>query len=389
MNDPGPEPSLPKMEVAARGMIFAADEAPAEEAVAYFTSLVPLASGTWLSGWQLGPEKQTSNTIGLARSYDQGQSWQRLSHSFETSWQGTPGSFLAAEMVEVEPGRLLLFTTWVDRSRPERPLFNPVTEGILATRLLYCVSSDEGDSWSEWVELPTPGLSGCALTGPIVRWSDGTIACAYESFKEFDDPEPVDPAAWFSLSRDGGESFGDPWQVAHHPEGKKYYWDQRLCPSETAGDFIAMFWTHDRPEQKDLNVHFLRSSLAAGERAGKEPVETSIPGQIAACCDAGQGRLLAYVVDRGNPGTMTLWQSADDGLSWPEEARLVVHVHDERAAISQGRENIDFAEFWEDMGKWSFGHPAIRPLADGWLVAWYAGTPTRMSLHWARIVDRS
>jgi hypothetical protein len=254
---------------------------------------------------------------------------------------------------------------------------------------LYCVSSDEGESWSEWVELPTPGLSGCALTGPIVRWSDGTIACAYESFKEFDDPEPVDPAAWFSLSRDGGESFGDPWQVAHHSEGEKYYWDQRLCPSETAGEFIAMFWTHDRPEQKDLNVHFLRSSLAAGERAGKEPVETNIPGQIAACYDTGQGRLLAYVVDRGNPGTMTLWQSADDGLSWPAEARLVVHVHDEQAAISQGRDNIDFAEFWEDMGKWSFGHPAIRPLADGWLVAWYAGTPTRMSLHWARIADRS
>ena len=135
MNDPDPEPSLPELEVAARGMIFAAEEAPVEEAVAYFTSLVPLASGTWLSGWQLGPEKQTANTIGLARSRDQGQSWQRLSHSFETSWEGTPGSFLAAEMVETEPGRLLLFTTWVDRSRPERPPFNPVTEGILATRL--------------------------------------------------------------------------------------------------------------------------------------------------------------------------------------------------------------------------------------------------------------
>ena len=57
MSDPGPEQSLPEMNVAAQGMIFSAEEAPAEEAVAYFTSRVPLASGTWLSGWQLGPEK--------------------------------------------------------------------------------------------------------------------------------------------------------------------------------------------------------------------------------------------------------------------------------------------------------------------------------------------
>ena len=31
MNDPDPEPSLPELEVAARGMIFAAEEAPVEE----------------------------------------------------------------------------------------------------------------------------------------------------------------------------------------------------------------------------------------------------------------------------------------------------------------------------------------------------------------------
>jgi hypothetical protein len=64
----------------------------------------------------------------------------------------------------------------------------------------------------------------------------------------------------------------------------------------------------------------------------------------------------------------------------------VVHTHDERAALSQGRENIDFKQYWEDMGKWSFGHPALRRLTDGrLLLAWYAGSPDRMSLHWARV----
>ena len=41
------------------------------------------------------------------------------------------------------------------------------------------------------------------------------------------------------------------------------------------------------------------------------------------------------------------------------------------------------------MGKWSFGHPAIRRLQDDWLVAWYAGTPAAMSIHWAKIVEEA
>ena len=64
----------------------------------------------------------------------------------------------------------------------------------------------------------------------------------------------------------------------------------------------------------------------------------------------------------------------------------VVHVHEERARTTQGKEDIDFKQYWEDMGKWSFGHPALRPLGAGRvLLAYYAGTPDRMSIHWARV----
>ena len=330
--DSSDRPPCPALRVAASGLIYDATAATAAEAMAYFTSLLPLESGAFLSGWQCGPGKHTpTNTIRLARSRDGAETWEQLPHQFDASWQGIPGSLMAAEVVEAEPGRLMLFTTWVNRSDPERPLFNPETEGILPTRLLVCSSTDEGNHWGDWSELATPGLTAGAITGPIVRWQDGTIACAFESFKEFDDPAPVVPAAWLAVSRDGGRSFGDPWRVAEHPCQEKYYWDQRLCATDTDGEFIDMFWTHNRPQQRDVNVHLLRASLADGAEAAAQPVETSIPGQIAACSLARDGRILAYVVDRGWPGTMTLWQSADGGTSWPEDARLVVHTHDEQA----------------------------------------------------------
>ena len=283
-------------------------------------------------------------------------------------------------------GRLLLFSTWFDRSDPERPLFDPVTEGILKSRQLLAVSSDEGLTWSDWRILSTGDLKGCALTGPVIQWCDGTIAFPFESFKEFDDPHPGRHAAWILISRDGGETFSNPILMAQHPEHRVYYWDQRLCTGSEPGSLIALFWTHDLLEQRDLTVH-LRHARLTGETLTLGPiVATSIPGQIAAPLQLADGRLLAFVVDRSQPGTMTLWHSPDGGHTWPESRRRIIHTHSEQAALTQGRDNIDFKQYWEDMGKWSFGHPALRPLPNSRvLLAWYAGTPDRMSLHWARV----
>lgn len=370
-----------------QGLIFDATEQPPPQRIACFTSLCPLRSGTILCGFQNGPTKNAAtSTIRLCRSADGGQSWQLLPARFETDREGTAGSLSAAELVEVEPGRLLLLATWFDRRDPLRPLFDPVTEGILKSKQLLAVSNDDGNTWSDWREVPVGELKGCSLTGPILRWADGTIAVPLESFKEYDDPHPGQHAAWLLVSRDGGQSFSPPMLVAQHPEHKVYYWDQRLCGGASLGEFTALFWTHDLAEQRDLTVHLRRGALAGERIIASGICATPIPGQIAAPARLDDGRLLAFVVDRGRPGTMTLWCSHDGGETWLASDRFVVYTHDERAAITQGRENIDFAQYWEDMGKWSFGHPAIRSLGGGRvLLAWYAGVPDCMSLHWARV----
>ena len=370
-----------------RGLIFDATGRPHSERIAYFTSLCPTQAGSLLAGFQVGPTKHApTSTIRLCRSRDGGVSWKEMAARFETTFQGVPGSLAAGELVEVAPGRLLLFTTWFDRTDPARPLLDPVTEGVLRCKQLRAVSGDEGETWGRWEELSTPGLTGCATTGPVVRWDDGTIAYAFESFKEYDDPKPGRHAAWMLISRDGGRSFPERFLVAQHPEHRVFYWDQRLCPGKGPGEFIALFWTHDLKLKKDLTVHLRKGSIDQKGDPYPSIADTHLPGQIAAPLLLPDGRLLAFVVNRGRPGTMQLWQSADGGATWPERDALVVHTHDERAAVSQGAEDIDFKQYWEDMGKWSFGHPAVRPLDGGRvLLAFYAGTPDRMSIHWARV----
>ena len=370
-----------------KGIIFPADQQPSEKQIAYFTSLCLLRSGNILCGFQNGPSKHSaSSTIGLCKSTNQGQDWETLNLALPTEIDGTPGSFSGGELLEAEPGRLLMFATWFDRSDPERPLFDPVTEGILKSKELLFISADEGETWSAPRVLSTGELTGCATTGPAIQWSDGSLAYAFESFKEYDDPRPGRHAAWVLVSRDGGETFSPPLLIAQHPAHQVYYWDQRLCASSTQGEFTAMFWTHHLAEQRDLNVHLLHSKIEGDQITSGSIQSTTIPGQIAAPVRLDDQRLLTFVVDRTQPGTMTLWSSTDNGSTWPSEQKLVVHKHDEQAALTQGRENIDFKQYWEDMGKWSFGHPAIRLLPNGRvLLAWYAGHPTCMSLHWARV----
>jgi len=377
------------MNVEYRAIIYDASRHGRDGQTAFFDSSRRLASGTWMSGYTTGKTKHHHKAIiRLSRSRDDAHSWETLPWRFQTQIDGVPGSLAGAEMVEPSPGRLLLFSTWYDRSEPDRPLFDPDTEGILRSRQLVCDSTDEGETWSAWREILTPGLTGCAMTGPIVQWPDGLIGFAYESFKEYDDPTPVEPAAWLQLSADGGVTFDRQYQVAQDPDSRMYYWDQRICAGATDGDFIAMFWVHDRSQQRDRRVHLLRSSVATGDRPAVQPAETTISGQIAAPLLLDGDRVLAFVVDRERPGTLKLWHSPDGGTNWPEQDALTLHVHDEQAQLSQGsgRDNVDFAQFWEDMGRWSFGHPALAAAGPQRVLAtWYAGTPDCMSVHSAMI----
>lgn len=371
------------MHVEIQSLIYDARKQPEARRVTFFDSLAALASGDLLSGFTCGQSKHHHEaSICLSRSRDGARSWELLPWRFETKLGGVPGSLTGAEIVELEPGKLLLFSTWFDRSDPERPLFDPQTEGILRSRQLVAESHDAGETWSAWRIVPTAGLTGTAITGPVLHWTDGSIGFAFESFKEFDDPSPPKHGAWLVVSRDGGRTFEPPHLVAADPRQQVYYWDQRLCIGCEPGEYLGLFWTHDRAEKRDRRVHFVGGSIYSEESERGQPTETNIPGQIAAPLLLDDGRLLAFVVDRQRPGTLRLWVSHDGGASWPQAGSLVVHQHDELARLSQGSENIDFAQYWEDMAKWSFGHPSIHRLDDGRvLLSYYAGTPGCLSIH--------
>lgn len=382
-----PTESPPLMHLEDRGLVFDATHQPPESRVNAFTSVFRLKSGIFIVGHQSGTAKHAPDaTLRLDRSRDAGQTWEPIPFQFPTILEGTPGSLSSGDIAELPDGRLLLTGTWFDRSDPARPLFDPETQGLLHSRQIVAISEDGGNTWGPWKIIPTPGLTGCASTGPLLHWSDGTLALPFESYKEYDQPGESHHAAWLAVSHDGGDTFPDLHLVARHPENAIYYWDQRLCTGKHPGEYVACFWTHDLARKTDLNMHLRHGSLSDNSEPFSQIRETSIRGQIGAPLYLRDGRLLVFVVDRHHPGTMTLWSSRDDGASWPESENLIIHVHDERAALSQQSSNVDFNEYWDDMLKWSFGHPSLVDLGNGRVLCiFYAGTPGCLSIHWARV----
>ena len=95
---------------------------------------------------------------------------------------------------------------------------------------------------------------------------------------------------------------------------------------------------------------------------------------ILTAMESGDGRLLGFVVDRDRPGTMKLWQSTDGGKTWPPSDALTVHVHAEQTILPNQKEKVDFADYWEDMAKWSLGHLSAQLINQREaLLVYYAG----------------
>jgi hypothetical protein len=296
---------------------------------------------------------------------------------------GVLGNLYSGYFTELAPGRLLGSFLWVDRSDPSRSFVHPETAGILPTRVLLAESADGGEQWGPFREVDLSPHVGCASTGPIRRLPSGALALPYESWKAYDDRSPGRHAANLRLSFDGGQSWDQTATVAHDPTGRLLYWDQRFATHPETGEFVALFWTHDRVAGADLDNH-----IAWGSADGTDwtpPVGTALPGQHAQPIAVGGDRLVAVYVHRRDPPSLRAVLSDDFGRTWRRGTELIFYDSPAGSEPGTGGDRA-FADFWRDMMAWRFGHPRGVLLPDGDLiVAFYAGNETATSMHWARI----
>jgi hypothetical protein len=219
-----------------------------------------------------------------------------------------------------------------------------------------------------------------------LRLADGVLAQPFEHWKDYEDPRLGVPRAMLRLSHDGGATWTEDVVVAADPRNETWFWDQRFATHPATGELVAMFWTFDRVNGRDLPIH-----IAWGSPDGRRwttPQPTTLDGQHCqpiATGGAGGGRLGAAYTHRRNPPGIRVARSDDFGRTW--DAAAEVEVYGSAAGTEPAAEGGDQADYWNAMGAWQFGHPRGVWLPDEGqvFVTFYAGTGQTRSARWARV----
>jgi hypothetical protein len=364
--------------------VFDATQAPPHRRFCTFTSALVLSDGRIVVAFRAGSSKDSADeNIIIRLSADQGKTWETVCEGIETEIDGVAGCWRSAGLTELEPGRLIAEWCWFDRSEPDRPLSNPETQGTLPARVFVMESLDDGRTWINQREVQTAPFEGIATTGSILKLTNGSLAVQYEAWKAYDDPSPGEHHAILRISHDGGYTFEPATVVAHDPEARVFYWDQRLDVAPDSGALIGLFWSHDRNLQQDINVH-----VACGTPDGATwtaPADAGFAGQIARPLCLGDEQVLAAYVHRHDPPSLRAILSRDFGKTWDVEHELTFYESGSGKEAGMGGKR-DFGDYWGDMNRWSFGHadPALLPNGDIF-IAFYGGDSSAMSMHWVRI----
>jgi hypothetical protein len=372
------------MRVTASGTIFDANAAPVNCRSCAFTSVARLADGTLLVAFRNATGRDAPDgRLRVMRSRDTGATWETIVPGMTATVAGIEGNLYAGYLTEIAPARLLGAFVWVDRSNPALSFVNPVTTGVLPMRVLVAESPDGGETWGSFRTVDLAPHAGCSCTGPVMRLPGGRFALPYERWKEYDDASPGEHGAHLRFSGDGGGTWPGVATVATDPAARICYWDQRIAVHPETGQLVAMFWTHDRQAEQDIETH-----IAWGTPDGSNwtvPRPTGWRGQHCEPIAAGGDRLVAVYVHRHDPPSLRAVLSDDFGRSWLSESEVV--FYDSAAGTEAGAAGRRaFEDAWQDMMAWRFGHPRGLLLPDGGLfVAYYAGDERATSVHWARL----
>lgn len=370
------------MKILEKGCIYNTSDVPEREKVATFPSLTRLANGDLFCSFRVGPEKNSKfDKIKLRKSIDGGNTWFDVIESFETDFDNISGTGHNGVTGAISPTELMISYTWVDRSNRDLPLVNPATTGLLPTKLLTSISQDRGKTWTPYRQADTAHHLAAASTDKPMRLNNGTLLLPYESWKQYEQTDGFHSAACV-LSQDKGQSWSRPVIMAEDPFQRLYFYDNRLAVAPDTGKIVDILWTHDPVKGIDVPIH-----INYGSPDGLEwtyPKSTGIEGQIASPLALGNERLVMTYIHRHDPPSLRVVISNDFGRTWQREDELEIYrCGGKQSGIGESRKQ---SEYWDDMARWTFGHPCSVPLSDDViLVGYYAGDKNRLNICWSTI----
>lgn len=315
---------MSKLELLSSGPIYLNPDPGYTHVTALFSHIVPLDGDELLCTYNRGQGMYATDlSFWQARSHDGGRTWGDHTLITDRSLDDRPYSYHSPFISHMRDGLLVFVAFRVDRSDPNRPIFNEKTGGLTELELILQRSADKGVTWSPPETIGVPADMVITPSSAIVELPDGRWFLAHDQWHAFDDPGPYKPRTVGFFSDDKGKTWNAPVSFANGSAEGKGFWHGRITPL-TDQRLFALFWSAEMSDPMgDLPLH--RCFGTADSREWSTPEATNILGQTNAVVDLGDGRFVAIYTSREqtSPGFFAC-VSDDWGLTWDIANQIVV-----------------------------------------------------------------
>jgi hypothetical protein len=214
-----------------------------------------------------------------------------------------------------------------------------------------------------------------------MKLPDGTLAMSIETNKTYEDRSKWFQKAVLFHSKDKGKTWGPPVTAGADPTGRIFNWDQRAGVAPD-GRMATFLWTFDSQTNTYLNLH--RRISSDGGTTWSAADDLGFTDQASHPAIFPDGRVILAFVDRFKSRSLRARWAQDVAAPFLLQTEAIIYSH--QATLAKAPKADTTGEALVDMSAWSYGLPYGEALPDGdAIVLYYAGTPTAMDIHWARL----
>jgi hypothetical protein len=362
------------LECVETGLVYRNPKPHLKSVHAWHPSLVPLADGSLLAGFDLGEAVESLDyRTYTARSLDGGHTWDAPRPLFHDP--GPRRSTHSVRLGRVGDGTVVGFGGRFYRDDPEEGLTNRANLGYVPMDLILLRSRDGGATWDGPTTLAPP------LVGPafevchrVVELADGRWLAPTSTWKGWAGDAPHGMQAIALVSRDRGRSWPEWVTVIDQYDQGVVSWEQGLTQLAD-GRLLAVVWSFDERSGRSLPNRYAVS--ADGRRFGP-PRENGLRGETAKLLTLADGRVLCLYRRLDRPG---LWANLVrlDGDEWVNLAETPVWRGPASGMKGEGRAG-------DELSALKFGFPSMVQLPGGDVLAlFWCVEECIHNIRWARL----
>ncbi len=378
------------------GIIFQNPLPGVQPLQAQFPGLCPVSDQEIVCVHKRGPAPAAIQCdYALARSTDGGKTWHDEGVIWDRNKDDRPYSYGYGYPLRLSDGEILLTGYRWDRSESDADfnLYNPETLGAVNCEALLFRSRDVGRTWSAPqviapppAEMPSDAIAMVNPSGRIIPLNDGRLLLPVESWKHWDDPEPVKQRSLALISGDQGVTWDQSVTVAMDVQHRILYWNG-MFTRLVDGRIIVMYWTKDVATEKGLTIHATHSQDEG--QTWLPPYDTGLVGQMGCTIDVGEGRVMAIFNrrDEEKPGIWAAISANRDGEdAWPQDGHTLIWDARSRATLGSDDQTNRSRSIYDE-GLMAFGKPDVIRMDDGsFLVGFWCTSNFVMHLRYARLI---